>query len=116
MFNTLDTQKLLETILQSGSFIAAFASIAAGVMMIGVTKKFSSGVLASGFRIIAIGVFFVALGIIIDGLSSFLLFEKAYPSLTTIILFGKDIILVTGTFIVVIGTKKTVDTLSSLTK
>ncbi len=110
----MDTTKLLEIIIQAGSFIAAFASIAAGVIMTSVTKKFGSGILASGFKSISIGVFFIAAGIFLDALNSYLQISNNIE--LAVLLIIKEIFFVAGTYIIVIGSKKTGDKLESLTK
>ncbi|MBI2074687.1 MAG: hypothetical protein HYT83_02490, partial [Candidatus Levybacteria bacterium] len=68
----MDYSKLITILVQAGSFIAAFAAIAAGIIMSSVTKKFGTGILASGFKTISIGVIFIALGIIIDALNAYI--------------------------------------------
>lgn len=115
----MNLTNLLPILVQGGSFIAAFAAIAAAVIMFSVTKKFGSGILANGFKSIAIGVVFIAIGIIIDALNSYLqlnLSGTAFASILVVILLVKDILFVIGTYIIVIGSKKTGDKLESLTK
>ena len=67
-----DMQKLLTIIIEGASLVAALASIAAGVIMASVTKKFGTGILASGFKTISVGVLFIAVAIIIDAVQSYL--------------------------------------------
>jgi hypothetical protein len=110
----MEMNKLLTLMIQTGSFIAAFAAISAGFIMHSVTKKFGTGILASGFKTISIGVMFIALGIIIDGVSQYL--QSNNTSIALVILFTKDILFVLGTYIIVIGSKKTGDKLESLMK
>ncbi len=110
----METSKLLQIIIQTGSFIAAFASVAAGVIMASVTKKFGSGILASGFKSISIGVFFISGGILLDALNSYLQISNNIE--LTIVLVIKEIFFVAGTYTIVIGSKKTGDKLESLTK
>ncbi len=110
---------LLSILVQGGSFIAAFAAIAAGIIMFSVTKKFGTGILASGFKSIAIGVVFIALGIIIDAVNSYIQLNFGtglVGSVMVIILLLKDVLFVIGTYIIVIGSKKTGDKLESLTQ
>lgn len=114
MFNAIDSQRLLTIVVQSGSFIAAFAAIAAGVIMASVTKKFGTGILASGFKSISTGVFFIALGIILDAVISYL--QLSASTIAVAILIVKEALFVIGTYIIVIGSKKTGDKLESLTK
>jgi hypothetical protein len=113
----IDTQKLLTIIIEAASFIAALASIVAGVIMASVTKKFGTGILANGFKVISIGVLFIAAGIVIDAVESY--FEVVSPSVTSlnlILLVIKAPLFLIGTYLIVIGSKKTGDKLESLTK
>ncbi len=111
----MNPNNLFVIFIQVGAFISSFAGIAAGIIMARVTKKFGTGILASGFRSIAIGVFLIALGIIFDGIQVYL---QAYNNSTFFItLIGiREILFVLGTYIVVIGSKKTVDKLEELIK
>ncbi len=108
------TIQLLTILTQSGSFIAAFAAITAGVIMSSVAKKFKTGILASGFKTISIGVILIAIGIIIDAVSSYLQLSSSTASV--VILMTKEIFFVIGTYIIVIGSKNIGDNLESLTK
>lgn len=110
----MDTEKLLTIIVQSGSFIAAFAAISAGVIMSSVTKKFGTGILASGFKTISMGVFFIAAGIIIDAINSYIQINSNV--ILTVVLILKEAFFVIGTYIIVVGSKKTGDKIESLTK
>lgn len=110
----METDKLLTLIIQAGSFIAAFAAIAAGIVMSQVTKKFGTGILASGFKTISIGIIFIAVGIIIDAFNSYIQIQNNTAS--TIVLIAKELLFVMGTYIIVIGSKNTGDKLESLTK
>lgn len=109
-----DATKLTTIILQAGSFIAAFAAIAAGVIMSSVTKKFGTGILASGFKTISVGVFFIAGGIVIDAVNSYI--QISSNVVVAGILILKEALFVIGTYIIVIGSKNTGDKLESLTK
>jgi len=110
-----DTQKLLTIVVEMGSFISVFAAVIAGILMAQVTKKFGTGILASGFKSISIGVFFIAAGILIDAVESYVQTSSALEVLTIFILI-KEALFVIGTYIIVIGSKKTGDKLESLTK
>lgn len=104
------------TIIVNGiSFIAAFAAIAAAVIMYQVTKKFGSGILAHGFKTIGTGVLFLALGIIIDALNSYLQIGYNNPYSVGVFLI-KGSCFVIGMYIIVIGSKRTIDKLENLTK
>lgn len=111
----IDTHKLLTILIEVGSFIAVFAAIVAGVLMAQVTKKFGTGILATGFKSISVGVFFIAAGILIDAVESYVTISNAFE-LSVILLIIKEALFVTGTYIIVIGSKKTGDKLESLTK
>lgn len=111
-FNNL---QFLTIIVNGVSFVAAFAAVAAAIIMYQVTKKFGSGILAHGFQTIATGVLFLALGIIIDAVNSY--FQISYSNVYSVAVFLiKGICFVVGTYIIVIGSKRTADKLESLTK
>lgn len=114
----VDTAKLLTVLVEAGSFIASFAAIAAGFVMAGVTKKFGTGILASGFKTNSIGIFFIAVAILLDAVNSYLQLSgfTIDPLIGTAILLAKEALFVIGTYIIVIGSKKTGDKLESLTK
>jgi len=113
----IDTQKALTIVIEASSFIAALASIAGGIIMAGVTKKFGTGILASGFKVISIGVFFIAAAIVVDAVESYLeVVSPTVTSLNLILLVIKAPLFLIGTYLIVIGSKKTGDKLESLTK
>src|SRR4051812_15672633 len=105
---------ILTILVEATSLIAVFAAIAAGVVMASVTKKFGTGILASGFKSIAIGVLFIAAGIMIDAIASYV--QTADIAISSAIILVKELLFVVGTYIIVIGSKKTGDKLESLTK
>lgn len=110
-----DNLKFLTILVQGISFVAAFAAIAASIIMYQVTKKFGSGILAHGFKTIGTGVLFLALGIIIDAINTYL--QVSYNDAASVGVFIiKGSCFVIGTYIIVIGSKKTADKLESLTK
>lgn len=110
----MDTEKLLSIIIQGGLFISAFAGIVAGIVMASVTQKFGTGLLASGFKSISWGVFLIAGGIIVDAVQSYLLLNGI--ELIILLVIVKEILFIAGTYIIVIGSKKTADKLESLTR
>lgn len=110
-----DTTKLLTVAVEIGSFISVFAAIVAGVLMAEVTKKFGTGILATGFRSISVGVFFIAAGILIDAIESYVQISSDF-GITTIFIIIKEALFVIGTYIIVIASKKTGDKLESVTK
>lgn len=110
-----DVQKLLTIFVEAGSFVSVFAAIVAGVIMAQVTKKFGTGILANGFKSISVGVFFIAAGILIDAIESYIQISGSFE-ISTIFILIKEILFVVGTYIIVVGSKKTGDKLESLTK
>lgn len=116
----IDYQKLTLIFIQSGSFISAFAAITAGIVMATITKKFRTGVLASGFKINAIGVSIIALGILIDAVQSYIQFggySLVIPqSLTILLICVKYLFFIIGTYAIVIGSKRIGDRLEHITK
>jgi hypothetical protein len=114
----IDTTKLLTIAIEAGAFISTMAALVAAVIMLRVTRKFGTGILASGFRSISFGVLFIALGILIDAVQSYLQVQAfaGLQQFVTIILLVKLVLYVIGTYIIVIGSKRTGDKLESLTK
>ncbi len=113
----LDTQKLFTIFIEASAFISVLAAIAAGFIMVRVTKKFGTGILATGFKSIAVGILFIAAGILIDSVESYLeVSGVSVPNLTELLLIVKAPLFIIGTYIIVIGIKKTGDKLESLTK
>ncbi len=97
------------------SFIASFSGVAAGVIMVNVTKKFKTGILSYGFKAVAIGIILIAFGITIDSLSTYVLVFQN-PTLDTALLILKEASFVIGAYVIVIGSKRTADKLETLTK
>jgi len=114
MYMNIDPTKLLTVLVEAGSFIAAFAAIAAGFVMASVTKKFGTGILASGFKTNSVGIFFLAAAILLDAAISYLQVSNVIVS--SLLLLAKEALFVIGTYIIVIGSKKTGDKLENLTK
>jgi hypothetical protein len=114
----IDTTKLLVILIEAGALISTMAALVAAVIMLRVTRKFGTGILASGFKAISFGVLFIALGIMVDTVQSYLQVEgfTGMQQFITIILLVKLVLFVIGTYIIVIGSKKTGDKLESLTK
>lgn len=111
----INSVQFMTIIVNGVSFIAAFAAIAAAVIMYQVTKKFGTGILAHGFKTIGTGVLFLALGIIIDAVNSY--FQLSISSVYSVGIFLiKGICFVVGTYTIVIGSKRTIDKLENLTK
>jgi hypothetical protein len=114
----IDTTRLLTIAIEAGAFISTMAALVAAVIMLRVTRKFGTGILASGFKAISFGVLFIALGIMVDAVQSYLQVEgfTGVGQFITIILLIKLVLFVIGTYIIVIGSKRTGDKLESLTK
>ena len=113
-----DTNKILSIAIEAGALISGFAAIVAAVIMSRVTKKFGTGILAAGFKSISLGVFFIAIGILVDAIQDYLQTANFAPiqKFITILLLVKLALFVIGTYIIVIGSKKTGDKLESLSK
>ncbi len=106
----MDINFLLQKGIEFGSFFAAFVGLLAAFIMFEVTKKFGSGILASGFKRISIGVAMIGLAMVLDAILLFVQLQMA------IIPLLKVIFLIAGTYIIVDGTKSTADKLESLSK
>lgn len=96
------------------SFVAAVAGVTASSIMFQSTKRFGTGILSIGFKRIAVGVVFVASGIIIDAMLFYvqLPFSNVY-AMTLFLVKGSAFLI--GTYIIVIGSKTTKDKLETLT-
>jgi hypothetical protein len=112
---TIDETKLLTIVIEAGALISAFAAVVAGIIMFQVKKHFGTGILATGFKSISIGVLFVAGGIMLDSVQTYMN-VSGYGEINSLLLIIKDALFVIGTYIIVIGSKKTGDNLESLTK
>ncbi len=110
----IDAQKLLTIAVEGGALVSAFAGIVAGVIMTRVTKHFGTGILASGFKAISIGIFFIAVGILFDAVITYL--QLSTPEIVIALALIKYTLFIIGTYTIVIGSKKTGDKLESLTK
>lgn len=106
---------LLPILIEAASFISAFAAIAAGIIMARFLKKFVTGILATGFKTIGIGIFIIALGMIIDAVE---IYSQAMnnPASLSILLIVRQVFFVIGTYIIVIGSKGMGDKLEELSK
>lgn len=108
-------------IIQSFSFISAVAAIAAVVLMRTVTKKFGTGILAAGFNHISKGVLFIALGILLGAIQDLYFYnidtdDQNVQLISLGVFVLKAAFFVIGTYVIVVGSKNTVDKLESLTK
>lgn len=110
----MDITQLLKIMIQAVAFISVFAAVTATIVMFSVVKKFGVGILASSFRTTAFGVLFITMAITIDTIISYL--QLSDVILTPSLILLKVILLVIGTYVIVIGSKKTADRLENLTK
>ena len=111
----MDYAKLGPVLVEVSSFVAAFAAIAAAVIMALFIRKFVTGILSLGFKTIGIGIFLLALGIIIDALQIYIQALQS-PTSLSILLVVRQIFFVVGAYIIVIGSKKMGDKLEMLSK
>lgn len=112
----VDISKILTIAIEAGALISAFAAIVAAVIMSRVTKKFGTGILANGFKTISLGVLFIAVGILVDAMQIYFQIANFAPieQFITILIAVKLALFVIGTYVIVIGSKKTGDQLESL--
>ena len=111
----IDFTRLSPVLIEAASFISAFAAIAAAIIMAKFLRKFVTGILATGFKTIGIGIFIVALAIIIDAVAIYI--QVSSDSLApNILLFIRQILFVIGTYVIVIGSKSMGDKLETLSK
>jgi hypothetical protein len=110
----MNYESIIHYLIEAASFIAAFAAIAAAIVMFRFIRRFVTGILATGFKTIGIGIFVLALGIIIDALEMYA--QTINGSIYDFMLIVKQIFFVSGTYIIVIGTKKMGDKLEMLSK
>ena len=111
----IDYNKLLPILIESASFISAFAAIFAAIIMARFIRKFVTGILATGFKTIGIGIFVLALAIIIDAAEIYTHILQNNPAFS-FLLIVRQILFVVGTYIIVIGSKSMGDKLEKLSK
>ena len=114
----IDTGKLLTIIVEGGALISGIAALVAAVIIFRLTKHFGTGIIANGLKSISLGVFFIALGILVDAIQNYLQAANlpGIEQFVTLALLVKLALFIIGTYIIVIGSKKTGDKLESLTK
>lgn len=96
-------------------FIAFFAAVAGAIIMYTVTQKFRGGILAAGFKSIMIGIIFIALGILVDAVTSDYWGVQSSAVSTTLLVL-KGVFFVIGTYVIVIGSKRMADKLELINK
>lgn len=99
----------LEKIIEIAAVISVLAGISATIIMKKITSHFGTGIVATGYRYTAGGVAMISLAVLIEAVLKFLQIQEGIFTLT------KEIVLVLGTYIIVIGTKLTADKLDNLT-
>lgn len=110
----VDNAQLSLLLLESSAFIAAFAAITAAAIMFTTRKKAGSGLMASGFQAMAIGVSLLALGMLLDTITIFVYQLK--PLIFAAVFFVKNLLFIVGTYFVVVGGKRIRDNFASLTQ
>lgn len=111
----MNFSKLFLILIESFFFIASFASIVAAFLMFSLKKKIGTGILAAGFKNIAFGTILLALGIIVDTITSY--FILSYNSLLSSSIFLlKGLLFVVGAYTIVIACKKMIDNLESIVR
>jgi hypothetical protein len=103
---------ILSFLIQAASFIAAFAAIFAAIIMARFLRKFVTGILAKGFKTIGIGIFILALAILLDAVNIYL--QTTQKTEIIILLILRQILFIVGTYVIVIGSKNMGDKLESL--
>ena len=111
----IDFTRLSPILIEAASFISAFAAITASIIMARFLRKFVTGILATGFKTIGIGIFIVALAIIIDAVAIYIQVLNDSPAVS-ILLVARQILFVIGTYVIVIGSKSMGDKLETLSK
>ena len=111
----MDYIKLISVLTEAASFIAAFAAIASAIIMARFIKKFATGILATGFKTIGIGIFVLALGIIVDAININIQTLES-PQILITLLVIKQVFFVVGSYIIVIGSKNMGDKLEMMSK
>lgn len=111
----MDYAKLIPISLEAASFISAFAAITAAIIMARFIRKFVTGILSLGFKTIGIGIFILALGIVVDAVEIYVQALRA-PATLTVLLVIRQIFFVVGAYIIVIGSKNMGDKLETLSK
>jgi hypothetical protein len=111
----MDFSRLMPVLIEAASFTAAFAAITAAIIMARFVRKFVTGILATGFRTIGIGIFILALGIIIDALEIYIQ-ASISPSAVNFLQIARQVFFIVGTYIIVIGSKNMGDKLEMLSK
>lgn len=107
----MNNATLLPILVQAGMFIAAFAGLAAAAVMLSITKKLGLGVLAVSFRSTSWGVIFIAGALVIEAVAFYLGLQN-----DEVVSLLKTVLLIVGTYVIVIGAKSTADKLESATK
>lgn len=111
----LDFGRLSPILIEAASFVSAFAAIVAAIIMALFIRKFVSGILSLGFKTIGIGIFVIALAIIVDAVEIYVQ-ALQNPSSVSILLVVRQALFVIGTYVIVIGSKNMGDKLEKLSQ
>jgi len=111
----MDYIKLISVLTEAASFIAAFAAITSAIIMARFIKKFATGILATGFKTIGIGIFVLALGIVVDAININIQTLES-PQILITLLVIKQVFFVVGSYVIVIGSKNMGDKLEMMSK
>lgn len=109
VFSNINNLLTLGKAIEIAAVVSALAGISAAVLMKKITKHFGTGIIATGYRYIAGGVALIGLAMIIESAIEYLQIR------TQLLILVKEILLVLGTYIIVVGTKITADKLDNLT-
>lgn len=100
----MDYTRIAPVLIEAASFIAAFAAIAAAIIIARTISKFSTENLTMGFRTVGIGIFILALGIVIDAVNTYIQ-PLQIPEAPSILLIVRQMFFVIGAYIILIGSK-----------
>lgn len=98
----------LEKAIEITALISALAGLSAAIIMKRVTAHFGTGIVATGYRFTAGGVAIIGLAMFIESIIEYLQIR------VDLLVLIKEILLVLGTYTIVVGTKLTVDKLDNL--
>lgn len=94
--------------IEIAAIVSALAGISAAIIMRRVTTHFGTGIIATGYRFTAGGVAIIGLAMFIESIIEYLQIR------IDALILVKEILLVLGTYIIVVGTKLTADKLDNL--
>lgn len=107
---TLSIPLLIENMLSISSFFSVIVGLFAVYLMITVARKFGTGIVADGFRYVTIGVIFIVAATLFES------FIRFYEIRAELVRFTREVLLIIGTYAIVIGAKITADKLEDIHK